>query len=143
MTFDSLWKGPEEVMGKRIVDITDESAYILDDVLHMQLSRDVGGVEGKTAALAASRLIRARMVKGMAKLGVRTKASVRNLGIDFGAGRTTTRSKRHVLSQRMGKVGRWVRRAARCKGKGRREVMRIAITATISYGAAVAALPRN
>ena len=79
------------------------------------------------------------MAKGMTKLGVRTKASVRNLGIDFGAGRASTRNKRQVLVQRMGKVGRWMRRAARCKGGGRREVMRAAVTLAISYGAAVSA----
>ena len=78
----------------------------------------------------------------MTKLGVRTKASVRNLGIDFGAGRASTRNKRQVLIQRMGKVGRWMRRAAGCKGGGRREVMRAAVKPAISYGAAVSALPR-
>ena len=36
-------EGPEEEVGHSIVDITDEAAYILEDVLHMQLSRDGGG----------------------------------------------------------------------------------------------------
>ena len=65
--------GPPGSVGGAVVDITDEAAYVLEDLLHMQLSRDKEGVEGKTVPVASSGFIHARMAKGMTKMGIRTK----------------------------------------------------------------------
>ena len=136
-------EGRKDLVGENIVSITDEAAFMLDDILHMQMSKDKGEVEGKTVALASDRHVAAAMAKGMRKRGIRVKEKVRNLGIDFGAGRARGRNKRAVLEQRKLKVARWIQRARRCGWSSRRAVIRTAVTLAISYGAAVSAVPQG
>ena len=136
-------EGTAGVVAKGIVEIAEEPSHILEDVLHLQLSRDKEGVEGKTVALASSRYVAARMEKGMTRMGIRTKARVRNLGVDFWPGRASRRSKRQVLGQRIEKVNRWMGRAKRCGRRGRQAVMRTAVAPAISYGVAVTSVQRR
>ncbi len=60
---------------------------MLEEDLHMQVSRDTPTAMGKTVGVASSNRLRAMLRRTLAHLGIRVTATVKNLGVGDAAGR--------------------------------------------------------
>ncbi len=127
-------EGRELDVADRVQALAEDAIDILERSLLMEVSRDKPGVEGKTVALASTASGRKRIAVGMARLGIRVKTVVRNLGVDFSAGKVARRRVGPTQAKRVREAKVKRGRAARLGKKLEHEVVKTAIIPSIIYG---------
>ncbi len=124
----------EDWVAKTTADISNRCIGLLEDELHMEVSRDKGTSSGKTVAVASSRTLEKKLGGRLTKTGIKMKKSVRNLGVDYQLG---GRKRRDL---QVGRYALWKSRAGRIARLGKAGgafVMKTAAVKSITYGAAV------
>ncbi len=124
----------EDWVAKTTVDISNRCIGLLEDELHMEVSRDRGTGGGKTVAVASSTTLEKKLGGRLIKTGIKLKKSVRNLGVDYQLG---GRKKRDL---QMGRYVLWKSRTGRIARLGKvggAFVMKTAAVKSITYGASV------
>ncbi len=129
-------EGRELDVVDRVQVLAEDAIDMLEHSLHMEVSRDKPGVEGKTVAIASTASGRKRIAGGMSRLGIRVKTIVRNLGVDFAAGKASRRIARPTQAKRVREAKRKRDRATRLGRKLEHEVVKTAIIPSIIYGSA-------
>jgi hypothetical protein len=81
--------GQEDQAAAELTRVTSRCIEMLEDDLHMQVSRDTPVAAGKTVGVASTRRLRTMLKSTLARMGVRVKATVKNLGVGDAAGRST------------------------------------------------------
>ena len=112
-------EGPCKVIAKGVVRLIEDALEVFEGDLNLDISRDKGGGEGKTLVQASNRLLRNRIGEGIGRFGMRVKAKVRNLGVDYGAGNSGVTRGRVVLKGRVIEGKRRLRRAGVVGKRGR------------------------
>ena len=136
-------EGPENKVGKGIAKIVEDVFEVFEEQLHMEISRDKEGAEGKTVAQASHRHLERRIGSAIGRFGIRVKRKVRNLGVDFEVSERGGSRRRQVLRARVKEGTRRMRRAAFVGGGGRRRVIRAMVVPSVTYGSAAQSLPRT
>ncbi len=124
----------EDKVSAEMSKVSARCVELLEDGLHMEISRDTDTAVGKTVAVASSAALKRKLAGRLSRLGIRVKDRVRNLGVDYQlAGR-----KRRVEQQ--ARVTLWKgrgKRVARLGRQGAAHVIRTAAVASTTYGATV------
>ena len=135
-------EGPEEFVDLALPSIARQAVHILEDQLHMQVSRNKGSIVGKTVAQFSSKRLAVEGAKRMSRLGVNVVKKVKNLGIQFTAGSTRPGSNKIASSRYL--VGlKKVRRAKKVCKAAQRMAIQSVLTPSFTYGSAAASCPRG
>ncbi len=125
--------GEEAEVVEGIKKATTRCLALLEEGLHMQVSRNRGAEKGKTVAMGSSSRLRQKLASKMRKIGINTVAKTKNLGVDFAVG---TRAGRAV------QLGRWAvargraKRARRLGGRLASAVVSTSTVPSVVYGVA-------
>ena len=133
-------EGEEEAVAAQLPKLAQQAVRVLEENLHMCVSRDAGQVEGRTVA-QASKLRISRCVKPrLARLGTRVVSKVKHLGALFVAGGKRGFSNQVAArrySEGLKKLGR-----ARALGRAARQrVVRSVLTPSFTFGASAVSCP--
>ncbi len=130
--------GHETEVPRAMEDATRDCIELLEQGLHMQISRDHGGQPGKTVAMGSNRIVRGKLGPKLKLLGVNTARRVRNLGVDFSLGAGAGR--------RAVQLGRWATaqaRASRARRLGTKLGPRVIVASavpSVTYGASTSGM---
>ncbi len=125
--------GGEQQVADTMGDVTRRCIQLLEDGLHMQVSRDSAKEKGKTVALGSSTSVRRKLGKRMGKMGISTVRAAKNLGVDFSLGRLGVRT---VQLGRLALAQARARRAARLGGRLGSLVVTGSAIPSVTYGVA-------
>ena len=121
---------PGEV-GRMVADAAEGLVEALEEEWGMRVSRDSGGVQGKTVALTSHPVVAETMKGRMKKIGVRMVTQTRNLGIDFSLGKALTQ--KNVRKVRWDKAKRVRKRLLRLGRQAGPEVAKAGVFASVTY----------
>ena len=133
-------EGEELDVATILPKVAGEAVRMLEHELHMQVSRDYGGVKGKTVAQASSVRLGAGMQMQLNRLGIRVVKKVKNLGVQFVAG--GKRSFTNQVTRDRYKEGlRRLQRASTAGKAARRKAAQSLFVPSFTFGACAVACP--
>ena len=134
-------QGREDEVADVLPRLADTVVKILESDLHMEVSRDSAGLEGKTVVQTSSRELDLRMRRPMSKLGVKVKERVKNLGVHFVA---RSRKGTNVEAVKRYKVAlKRVQRAQRVGKKAHLQAFRSLLVPSFTFGASAVSCPSS
>ncbi len=129
--------GDEGEVAEYIDGVTRDCVEELEGQLGMTISRDAGGRQGKTVALASSGAARRKVEVRLRKYGIRVKLKVRNLGVDFSMGKRQGKGTGAEQRLRTEAAARKTRRAGRLGTSAAPLLVKGAAAPSILYGTIV------
>ena len=133
-------EGVEEDVAEQLPKIARKAVRVLEEDLHMCVSRDDGQTIGKTVAQASSHKLGNRVRTKLKSLGIRVVSNVKNLGVQFAAGGRRG-FVNQVAAQRYRDGLKKLNRARTIGRKARRKAVNSLLTPSFTFGSSAVSCP--